>query len=102
VGRHLLDGRRQAVLMALRSEWEDAALSIVVTVGAYVVDRHAPLNLGETVRIPHELKTPTEKVVVASADELVTGLGLCADYDPPVEILWLVPQTRDRFTLTSL
>jgi hypothetical protein len=87
--------------MALRTEWEDAALSTVVSVGAYLIDRHAPLDLGDTMRIPRELATPTEKVAVASADDLVRGLGLCTHYDPPVEILWLVPQTNDRFTLTS-
>jgi hypothetical protein len=37
------------------------------------------------VRIPRELATPTEKVVVASADDLVGGLGLCTHCDPPVE-----------------
>lgn len=76
-------------------------MSSVVSVGAYLIDRHAPLDLGETVRIPRELATATEEVVVASADDLVGGLGLCTHCDPPVEILWLVPQTNDRFTLTS-
>jgi hypothetical protein len=53
------------------------------------------------VRIPRELETPTEKLVVASADDLVRGLGLCTHYDPPIEFLWLVPQTDDHFTLTA-
>jgi hypothetical protein len=60
-------------------------LSSVVSVGAYLIDRHAPLDLGETVRIPRELATATEEVVVASADDLVGGLGLCTHCDPPVE-----------------
>ena len=74
-------------------------MSIVVSVGAYLVDRHLPLDIGERVRIPAELETPTKTTVVASADDLVAGLGLCRHYEPPVEILWLVPDTSERFSL---
>jgi hypothetical protein len=100
VGRHVLNGRRQEILVALRSVWEDVALPIVASVGTYVVDRHAPLNVDEVIAIPAELGTPADALVVASADALVQDLGLCREYEPPIEILWLVPRaTRDRFGL---
>jgi len=100
VGRHLLNGRRQEFLIALRSVWEDVALPILASTGAYVVDRHAPLEIQEAIAIPRELGTPADALVVASADALVQGLGLCREYVPPIEVLWLVPRTaRDRFDL---
>lgn len=101
LGRHVLSGRRQEILVALRSVWEDVALPIVASVGAYVVDRHAPLNVDEVIAIPPELATPLDALAVASADLLVQGLGLCRDYEPPIEILWLLPRTtEDRFDLS--
>jgi len=70
---------------------DDAALAIVVSVGMYLLKRHLPLNLGEAVRIPTELETNAERLVVVSADELLRGLGLCRGYEPLVEVLWLQP-----------
>jgi hypothetical protein len=96
----LFEGRRQEILLALRSAWDEAALSIVVSVGMYLLDRHLPLNVGEAVRIPRELETDAKRLVVVSADELVQGLGLCRDYEPPVEVLWLPPDgVADRYGL---
>jgi hypothetical protein len=65
----------------------------------YVLDRHLPLNLGETVGIPPQLETATRALVV-SAEELAMGLGVCREYEPPVEILWLMPTgANGRFAL---
>ena len=100
LARHLLADRRQELLLALRRAWEDVALSILVSIGAYLLERHIPLGVGETVRVPPELETPVDTLVVSSADELVSGLGVCGDYDPPIEVVWLVPRGgRDRFDL---
>jgi hypothetical protein len=100
LGRHLFDGRRQELLVALRSASDDVALSIVVSIGTYLLDRHLPLNVGEKARIPTELETPVQGLVVVSADELAPGLGLCRDYKPPVEFLWLMPHdVPDRYEL---
>jgi len=63
----------------------------------YMLDRHLPLNAGETIRIPTELETPVQMLVVVSADELAAGLGLCRAYRPPIEVLWLRPHAaHDR------
>ena len=100
LARHLFAGRRQELLLALRPVWDEVALSILVSVGMYALDRHAPLNVGETVRIPEELDTPVQRLAVVPADELAPGLGLCREYEPPVEVLWLIPQDGDdRFEL---
>jgi len=100
LGRHLLDGRRQELLVALRPRWDDVALSIVASSGMYVLDRHLPLNAGETIRIPTELETPVQMLVVVSADELAAGLGQCRAYRPAIEVLWLRPHAaHDRYEL---
>ena len=107
VSRHILgrdqgpgDGHRHEIVVALRRSWEAAAMAILVSTGAYVVDRHVPLHAGETIGIPAELQVPVETLAVYSGDELVPGLGTCTHYDPPVEILWLSPVgTADRFDL---
>ena len=65
-----------------------------------MLDRHLPLNVGETVGIPPQLETATRTLVVASAEELAEGLGVCLEYEPPVEILWLIPTgVNGRFAL---
>jgi hypothetical protein len=100
LGRHLLEGRRQEILLALRPTWDEVATHIIVSVGMYVLDRHLPLNVGETVGIPPQLETATRTLVVASAEELAEGLGVCLEYEPPVEILWLMPTgANGRFAL---
>jgi hypothetical protein len=100
LGRHVLQGRRQEILLALRPTWDEVAMHIIVSVGMYVLDRHLPLNLGETVGIPPELETATRTLVVVSAEDLAQGLGICLEYDPPVEILWLRPTgVNGRFVL---
>jgi len=100
LARHLLQGRRQEILLALRPTWDEVAMHIIVSVGMYVLDRHLPLNLGETVGIPPQLETATRTLEVVSAEELAEGLGVCLEYEPPVEILWLMPTgVNDRFVL---
>ena len=100
LGRHLFEGRRQEILLALRPTWDEVAVHIIVSVGMYLLDRHRPLNLGETVGIPPELETAARTMVVVSAEELAEGLGVCLEYEPPVEILWLMPTgVNDRFVL---
>jgi hypothetical protein len=100
LGRHLFKDRRQELLLALRPAWDEAALSLVVSIGMYLLDRHLPLEVGETVLIPAALETSAQALVVVPADELVHGLGLCRDYEPPVEVLWLPPQgVADRYDL---
>ena len=42
LGRHLFDGRRQELLVELRPAWDEVALSIVVSTGTYLLDRHLP------------------------------------------------------------
>ncbi len=75
-------------------------MHIIVSVGMYVLDRHLPLNLGETVGIPPELETAIRTLEVVSAEELAEGLGVCLEYDPPIEILWLIPTgVNGRFIL---
>ena len=75
-------------------------MHIMVSVGMYVLDRHLPLNLGETVGIPPELETAARTLVVVSAEDLAQGLGICLEYEPPVEILWLMPTgVNGRFVL---
>ena len=100
LGRHLFQGRRQEILLALRPTWDEVAMHIVVSVGMYLLDRHLPLNVGETVGIPPQLETATRTLVVVSAEELAPGLGVCLEYEPPVEILWLMPTgVNGRFDL---
>lgn len=100
LGRHLFQGHRQEILLALRPRWDAIALDIIVSVGMYMVDRHMPLHVGEPVRIPPELGTTTESLIVSSADDLAAGLGSCFEYTPPVEILWLSPAGgNSRFDL---
>jgi hypothetical protein len=100
LGRHLFQGRRQEILLALRPTWDEVAVHIIVSVGMYVLDRHLPLNVGETVGIPPQLETATRTLVVASSEELAEGLGVCFEYEPPVEILWLMPTgANGRFVL---
>ena len=100
LGRHLFDRRRQELLLALRPTWDGVALDIIVSVGTYLLDRHVPFDVGESIAIPPELKTAPRTLRVASADELTAGLGTCSDYEPPVEVLWLVPHGSDgRFDL---
>jgi hypothetical protein len=100
LGRHLFHGRRQEILLALRPTWDEVATHIIVSVGTHLLDRHLPLNLGETVGIPPQLETATRTLVVVSAEELAQGLGVCLEYEPPIEILWLMPTgVNGRFVL---
>ena len=92
LARHVFDTRRQEVVLVLRRRWEEVALATLVSIGTYLLDRHAPLDVGETVRIPQQLETPVELLEVTSADELAPGLGLCAEYSPPVDVVWLRPR----------
>ena len=75
----------------MRRSWREIATSILVSTGVYMVDQHMALNVGETIRIPSELRTKVSTLVVRGGDELVAGLGLCAEHEPPIELLWLSP-----------
>jgi hypothetical protein len=100
LARHLFEGRRQELLLALRRTWDEAALSLIASIGTYLLDRHVPLNVGETVRIPPPLAAAAQRLLVSPADELVSGVGLCREYEPPVEVLWLRPDaTGDHYDL---
>jgi Suppressor of fused protein (SUFU) len=86
----------QEILLTLRSRWDDVALQIIASLGAYMLDGHRALVEGETIAIPRELKLPLDFLVAAKPDPFAPGLGRCGECEPEVEIVWLLPYAADE------
>ena len=96
ISTHVLTGRdgserRQELLLALRADLDDAALDIAANIGAYVVDRHVALLEGETMRTPTEEDLKVDMLVAATPAPFPSRLSVCPEFEPPVEIVWLLP-----------
>ena len=101
ISNHLLVGsdegeRRQEVLLSMRKQYDDVSVEIAVSIGAYLVDRHVALLEGETVAIPAELRGSLDRLVVARPDHIDSGLARCEGFQPPVDVLWLLPFAPDE------
>jgi hypothetical protein len=96
ISTHVLSGRdgferRQELMVLLRRGLDEEALQIAANVGAYVIDAHVALAEGETVRMPRRRDGNLDRLVVAPPDPFPEEVGRCDEFDPPVELVWLLP-----------
>ena len=101
ISEHILvaaDGteHRQELLLSLRKQFDAASVDIAVSVGAHLLDRHIALVEGESVAIPAELRGSLDRMVVARPDHIDPELAPCDGFEPPVEIVWLLPYAADE------
>ena len=80
----------------MRPEALALAVDLAVSVGGYLLDRHVALVEGEVVAMPEELHGSLDRMIVALPAHLSDALARCDDFEPPVEIVWLLPFAADE------
>jgi hypothetical protein len=85
------DGNEHVQELVVSLRQDDVALDLVASVGAYVLDRHVALVVGETVGIPPELRTALDRLVVAPPVHVDGSLAELPGENGNVELVWLLP-----------
>jgi hypothetical protein len=83
--------RREELVLLLERAFDADAMELAANIGRYVLAEHVALAEGETVGTPAQAAGQLDRLAVASPEPFPTRFTRCDEFDPPVDLVWLLP-----------